>query len=210
MNYLQQVEALPVEIIQEYRRTGQSLAIPDDLKQWLLEVDAVIQIKETEKFDNISRIAKELIKRYPKLQFRVARARVYDAYNFFHVNEAISNEIWDNIYADKMEDLAKLCIAKGREEIAFKAFEKAHEYRTRAENRIRPEDLRAPVFIISIDIKAEDLGFGKGNLKEIARKDNDGHYIKLINSLSTDDNEKKRLLNDAGIEEAEIIEENHG
>ncbi len=208
MNYLQQIEALPFEILQDFRKTGRSLAIPAELQQYILELDAVMQIKETEKFDNLTRIAKELIIRFPHLQLRSARERVYDAYTIFHVNDTVSNETWDNIYADKMEDLAKLCIAKGKEEIAFKAFEKAHEYRTRNENRIRPEDLKAPVFIISIHIRPEDLGYEKGNLKEIARKSNEGHYIKLINSLNTEPSEKKRLLNDAGIADAEIIEEN--
>lgn len=207
MNNLQQLEALPVEIIDEFRKTGKSLAIAKDLQQYLHELETVVQIKEIEKFDNIARIARELVKKYPYLPVRTARARVYDAYTFFHISDAVANDIWDSIYADKMEDLARLCIAKGREEIAFKAFEKAHEYRTRSESRINPDDLKAPVFIISIDIKPEDLGFEKVNLKEIQKKDSEGHYVKLINSLNTDDEEKKRLLNDAGITDAEIIEE---
>jgi hypothetical protein len=208
MNNLQKLEALPVEIIDEFRKTGKSLAINKDMQQYLRELEAVVQIKEVEKFDNMSRIARELVKRYPQLPFRMARERVYDAYTFFHISDAVSNDIWDSVYADKMEDLAKLCIAKGREEIAFKAFEKAHEYRTKSESRIRPEDLKAPVFIISLNIKPEDLGYEKANLKEIARKDNEGHYVKLINSLNTNEEEKKRLRNDAGITDAEIVEDN--
>lgn len=207
MTYLQQIETLPAEIIQDFRKTGKSLAIPKEIQQFIKEVDSVIQIKETEKFDNISRIARELMKIYPGINYRVARERVYDAYNLFHVNDSVSNDAWDNIYADKMEDLAKICIAKGKEQTALKAFEKAYEYRTRAESRIRPEDLKAPVFIISMDIKPEDLGFEKSNLKEIARKANEGKYLKMINSLDTDETEKKRLKIDAQITDAEIIEE---
>lgn len=207
MTYLQQIETLPAEIIQDFRKTGRSLAIPNELQQFIKEVDSVIQIKETEKFDNISRIARELMKLHPSLTFRNARERVYDAYNLFHVNDSVSNDAWDNIYADKMEDLAKICIAQGKEQIAYKAFEKAHEYRTRAENRIKPEDLKAPVFIISTKIKAEDLGFEKANLKEIAKNINNGEYLKMINSFDIDKDERKRILDDAQIIDAEIIDE---
>ena len=73
-----------------------------------------------------------------------------------------------SIFADKYLDLAKLCIAKGKEETALKCIEKAHQARTNAENRIKPEDLKAPVYIISPQIKPEDLGYEKGNLHKIA------------------------------------------
>lgn len=65
----------------------------------------------------------------------------------------------------------------------------------------------APVFLISTDISPEQLGFKKRSLKEIAKKHNDGFYLKLIDNLPTDDEEKIRLKRDANIEDAEIIEE---
>ncbi len=207
MTYLEQVESLPAEIIQDFRKTGKSQAIPAEVQLYILQVDAVLQIKETERFDNITRIARELMKRYPGLMLDVAKRRVHDAYSIFHVNDPISSEIWDEVYAEKMEDLGKLCIAKGKEEIAYKAFDKAHEYRTKIGIRIRPEDLKAPIFIVSMNIKPADLGYDSANLREIAQKDQAGHYIKLINGLSSiDQADKERLLKDAGIEDAEIID----
>lgn len=208
MTFLQQIEALPAEIIQDFRKNGKSQALSKELKEYISHLDAVIQIKETEKFDNITRIARELMVRYPGLAIHTAKKRVYDAYSWFHVNDAVSNEVWDEVYAEKMEDLAKICIAKGKEETALKAWEKAHEYRTKADSRIKPEDLKAPVFIISTTIKPEDLGYESSNLKEIARKDMEGYYLKIINSLtSIDATERERLKKDANVEDAEIIDE---
>ena len=62
-------------------------------------------------------------------------------------------------------------------------------------------------FIISPTITAEELGFTKKNLKEIAAKHNQGFYVTLIDSLPIENKEKKRLLRDADIQDAEIVEE---
>ena len=53
----------------------------------------------------------------------------------------------------------------------------------------------------------EQLGFSKKNLKEIAAKHNQGFYVTLIDSLPIETKEKRRLLRDADIQEAEIVEE---
>ena len=65
----------------------------------------------------------------------------------------------------------------------------------------------APVFIISPEITPEELGFSKRSLKEIARKSNEGFYINLIESLPIEQEEKKRLLSDANIQDVEFTEE---
>jgi hypothetical protein len=207
MKYLERIETLDADIIAEFRKTRKSIAIPEDLQKYILQLDAVIEIRDTEKFDNISRIAKALKKRYPELPDRTARQRVYDAYTLFHINDNVSNDVWDKLYADKMENLARLCIARGKEDIAYKAFIRAHELRTRAESRIKPEDLKAPIFIISNKIKPEDVGFESANLQKIASKASDGHYAKLINKLPVSDEEKKKLYEDAEIQDAQIIED---
>jgi hypothetical protein len=206
IGYLAQLQLLPMPIINNFRKTGKSSAMKAELQQYVRELDAVMQIKETEYFDNISRIARKLQLRYPHLAFTTAKMRVYDAFNFFHINDTVTSDTWDAIYADKMEDLAALCLAKGNEKTAKEALALAHEYRTKAKSRIKPEDMTGNTYVISIDIKPEDLGFETDNLKEIARKKRDGYYLEMINSLNTSGSEKKRLMQDAGITDAEIIE----
>jgi hypothetical protein len=81
------------------------------------------------------------------------------------------------------------------------------ECRRRACEAAEKDSAWAPVFIISPEITPEELGFSKRSLKEIARKSNEGFYINLIESLPIENDEKKRLLSDANIQEAEFTEE---
>ena len=101
-------------------KKGKSMVISTDLQQYIRELDTVIELKQQQRFDNITRLARQLMLRFPSLSLTTAKERVYDAYNFFHVNDSVSEDIWDAVYADKMEDLAQLCIAKGKEEEARK------------------------------------------------------------------------------------------
>ncbi len=64
------------------------------------------------------------------------------------------------------------------------------------------------VFLISPELTPEDLGYSKVSLKEIASKHNKGFYLNLIENLPIEKAEKKRLLRDADIEEAEYEELN--
>jgi len=210
VSFLERIETLPVEIIADFRKFRKSSAIPAELQNYILELESVIQIRDQEKCDNISEISRQLQKKYPHLEFRTCRQRVYDALSFFHIDDNIAGKIWDNIYADKMEDIAKLLIAKGNEAAAIKAYALAHDYRTKAVNRIKPEDLKPPVFLIITKIKPEDLGYERKNLYDIARKAAQGKYVDMIEGLpGVNDEEKKRLKRDAGldIEDAKIIDE---
>ena len=205
---LMRLEKIPVEIIQDFRKHGKSQAIPANIQAYIRELDAVIEIKQTLRFDNITRLSRELMIRRPYLSFRKAQELVYDAYNFFHVGDSLSEDIWDRVYADKMEDLAQLCIAKGKEEEARRCLKDAHEMRTNSKSKLKPEDFKGNIYIVSIDVRPEDLGFERGNLKEIARKQMNGHYLNLINSLSgISETDKARLKADADIVDAEIVAE---
>lgn len=205
---LQKIEKLPFEILQDFRKTKKSMAIDKRLQQYIIELDAVIELKQQQRFDNISRIARKIMERFPHLAFKTAQERVYDAYSFFHVNDTISEDVWDSLYADKMEDLAQLCISKGKEEEARRALKDAHEMRTKSKAKLKPEDFKGNIYIVSLDVKPEDIGFERGNLKEIARREIDGYYRNLINSLSNISMaDKARLKADADIEDVEIIED---
>ncbi len=209
MSYLAQLDILPAKELITFRKTGRSEIIPAEIQDYIRQLDTVIQIKKTDKFHNVTRLAEKLMVTYPELSIHNAKKRVYDALAFFHVHDPVSNEVWDEIYAEKMDDIGQMCLTTGKLESAIKAFSLAHEYRTKENTEIRPEDLKPPIFIISNTITPRDLGFESNNLKNIARKDLEGHYIKLIDALDIDDFEKGKLKRDAGlqIEDAEIIEE---
>ena len=152
----------------------------------------------------MTRIVRELQKQFPGLSFSTARERYYDAMNFFHVDDNISADAWDNYYGDKMEDLARLSIAEGKLDTAKRCYVQAHAYKTKATERIKPQEWKVPVFIINNRIKPEALGFKKKSLYEIARKSEAGYYANIINSLPTTESEKERLRREADITDVEF------
>ena len=161
---------------------------------------------------NISRAARLLRTRIMALQekdvdIRTCKARFYSAISYFNVDNNVATKVWETDYANKYEDLAKLAIAADEYKTAKSCLDAAHECRLRASEAADKENAWAPVFLISNEVTAELLGFTKRNLKEIAQKNNNGFYINLIDSLPVEKEEKQRLLRDADIVDAEIIEE---
>ncbi len=200
-SFLARLEKLDPEVIQSFRKTQISLVIPADLQEYILQISSAFEIAKHE--GSVTRAAKKLCEQYPALTLPTAKKRYYDAITYFHVNNNVSNEVWDHFYADKFENLATMCLAKGKEEAAGRFIAKAHELRTKESDSINPEDLKAPVFIITDKLSPEDLGFENKNLQEIASKATQGKYAEIINALPIDKKEKDALFRDAGIEDVD-------
>lgn len=210
MNYLARIESLHPDIIEHYIETGMSRAIPEDLQLIISQLTWAVEIWETER--NITRAAKLLKMRVKAKQgitlgLMVCKQRINDSKLYFHVDCSVSNKFWLLDAADKFEDLNKLAIAQDRLKEAGTFHEKATEYRLKANSELSVTDMQPPIFLISDKMTLEELGFEKKNLKEIARKHSDGFYIELITKLPVDKSDKRKLLYDAGIEDAKIIEE---
>ena len=107
----------------------------------------------------------------------------------------------------KMEQRAQFAALKGDLKTQSKATERALECRRRAAEIADTDRSLGVTMLFHGDITPELMGLEKKSLKEIARKDNDGEYLKIINQLPLESLEKKRILRDADIKEAEIIEE---
>jgi hypothetical protein len=204
MTYLERIQALSPEIIEHFRITGQSAAISVELQDFIMQLDASARILRHE--GSITRAAQKLRNEYPALNIHTAKSRIYDALNFFYLDAAISQSVWDNYYADRYEDLSKLCLAADKYEAARHNFDRAYELRARASAAINPDNIKPPVFIITAELKPEDFGFENRKMYDIARKDQEGQYLKLIDGLNTTDENKQRLRNDAGIQDTEFVE----
>ncbi len=184
---------VPIEALKEFRQTGISKYIPNDLQRYIQQIDRAIELY---RFDgNISRVAGKLIAEFAQddLSMSTARSRIYDAINLFHLNNTVKNVAWDNYYADKMEDLAKLSIAADNITEARRCYEKAHAFRTsHNENDYDPDKLRPVEKIISPEVTPQRLGLHGDNLNKM--------WIKaqlFINELPIEDKEKARLLREA-------------
>lgn len=210
MSNLARIETLHPDIIDHFIETGASAAIPQELQQFIKQLSWAVEIHEYEK--NLSRASRELKRRIKATQNitlseRACRERIYDALNYFQVDNNVSNKFWYLDAADKFEDLAKLAIAQDKLTEAGRFKDKALQYRLAANTEMSLEDFAPPIFLISDKMTLEDLGLDKKNLKEIARKDSDGYYVKLITQLPIEKDEKNKLLKDANIEDAEIIDD---
>lgn len=116
-------------------------------------------------------------------------------------------KVWESNFANKYEDLAKLC-ALSRDYKSMKAcYDSALECRRRSSEIAEADRDLGVIFLISPELTPEELGFTKKNLKEIAAKHNQGFYVTLIDGLPIETKEKKRLMRDADIQDAEIVEE---
>jgi hypothetical protein len=155
---------------------------------------------------NISRCARRLQESFPNddLAVSTARSRIYDAINIFHLNNSVRNQAWDNYYADKIDDLARLSIAEGKYKEALGCFIKSHQLRTnKDEDAFDPETLKVKPMLVSPDVKAERMGLKEYNMKKMWQEG-----INMIEKMPIEKEEKEKLQQELsstlGITDAEL------
>lgn len=210
MNYLETLDKLHPDIVHHFLQTGESKGIPDEVQLFIKQIQYAAEIYECER--NISRAAKKLRIRILAEQkidvpVRTCKSRIYAALNYFNIDNNVAVKVWENDFADKYQDLAKLAISNDDLRTAKACYDAARDCRIAASEAAARESDWAPVFIITPDISVLDMGFENKSLKEIAKKHNEGFYVKLISALPIDKVEKKRLFSDADIEDAQFEEE---
>jgi hypothetical protein len=190
---LKDLHRLPVEIIQDFRKTGKSLAIPGYIQDYILQLDRAVEIHNAEHEHNVSRAAMRLMESFPNISLNTARARIFDAINYFHLNNTVKAEAWDNYYADRLEDLAQFAISKNNITEARRSMEKAREYRKEAAgNILNGEELKPHVILISPEVNPELLGLKDFNLKQLWKETQD-----FIEELPIDKMDKRNVMQDA-------------
>ena len=207
---LEKLESVHPDLITTFLTTGEGEGIPKDVQIFLKQLQWASEIYEFER--NITRGAKKLRVRIAAEQHltrgvRTCMSRINQAIGYFNVDCNVGIKVWENDFANKYEDLAKVCSAKRDYKMQKACMDQALECRRRASEMAEADRDLGVVFIISPEVTPEELGFQKKNLKEIAAKHNKGFYVSLIDGLPIESVEKKRLLRDADIEEAEMLEE---
>jgi len=207
MNKLERINKLHPDIITNFFEVGESSAIPKELQLYLEQISWATEIYQYER--NLLHAAKELQKRVlatqkVKLSVNSCRGRVYDALNYFSIDCNVSQDVWDLDTANKLEELAKLATVKGDFKTAANIRLQANELKVRASSA-QQTGTKTINYLLSPNLKADDLGFVDVSRKKIAQKANEGFYIKLINDLPVDKDEKKKLFADADITDVEEI-----
>lgn len=207
---LEKLESVHPDLITTFLTTGEGEGIPKDVQIFLKQLQWASEIYEFER--NITRGAKKLrvriaAEQHLTVDVRTCMSRINQAIGYFNVDCNVGIKVWENDFANKYEDLAKLCSAKRDYKMQKACMDQALECRRRASEMAEADRDLGVVFIISPEVTPEELGFQKKNLKEIAAKHNKGFYVSLIDGLPIESVEKKRLLRDADIEEAEMLED---
>lgn len=209
MKNLDILDKIHPDLISAFLVSGESNGIPQDVQLFLKQLQWAAEIYEYER--NITRAAKKLKKRINAeqrilIEERTCRARIYAAINYFSVDNNVSVKVWENNYADKYEDLAKLCAVRGDYKTMKNCYDSARECRSRASQIAEADRNLGIVFLITPNVTPEQLGYASVSLKKIAAKHNEGFYLQLINNLPIAKEDKKRLLRDADVQEAEYEE----
>lgn len=187
--------------IQAFLATRQSATIPQDLQDYILQLDTVNRLLHYNRL-SVRRAIDQIRKEWPTLTVAQARGIYYDAIDYFYHDDSASAAGWDRIYADQLDDLKLLAIEAGKYNTAMQCMLKAHELRTTV-REAQDFKWQAPVYYVNINVRPEDLGYKTQKLADIARRYEDQEYAAMINSLDTTDAEKERLMRDAGIKTVE-------
>lgn len=209
MTHFEVLSKLDPAIISHFLETGKSEGIPAETQQWLQEISMAYE--EYDKNRNISKAAESLKTRITarfkkRISIRTCQERIYSALEYFHVDNTVSDKVWYIDFANKYEEDAEKAITAEDFRAAYMFRKAAEECREKSSVAASLDVKFIPVFLISSDISIIDAGFEPKNLKEIAKKDNEGYYIRQINSLPIDEPEKKRLRIDANLPETPYIE----
>lgn len=206
MTNLEKIEQTHPDLISQFLATGRCDEIPRELQLFLQQLQWAMEIYEHER--NLKRAARRLRERinaeqHVKIELRSCQARLYEAINYFHVDNNVPIKIWEGLYADQFESLAKLSALAGDYKTQSKCYERALECRRRAAEIAETNRDLGITILYEPTITPELMGFEKKSLKQIAAKYNDGFYARLIADLPVENVEKKRLLRDADIEQIE-------
>lgn len=207
---IDRLDAIHPDLISAFLTGGKGEGIPVDIQLFLKQLQWAAEIYEYER--NITRAARKLRIRInaeqgERIEERTCMSRIYQAINYFNVDCNVPIKVWENNFANKYEDLAKICAVQRDYKSQKACYDAALECRRRASEVAEADRGLGVTFILSPEITAEEMGFAKRSLKEIAAKHNRGFYLNLIENLPLEKAEKKRLLRDADIEDAEIIRE---
>lgn len=199
------LESYKADDIQYFLAQRKSDVIPVDMQDYILQLDSMSRLFHYHKH-NYSRAVECLRKEWPQLTIAQARCIYRDALEYFYQDDGISARAWDLKYADAYDDLARLAIKSDKLATAKAALDKAHELRTKQREQ-ESHQWQPPIYLVNIKVRPEDLGYQSQRLMDIARRAEDAQYKELILGLETTEAEKKRLLADANIPDADIYAE---
>ena len=166
MDMYEELSRLPREIVANYRKSGHSQGISEKLKLYIERLDRAMETFHQER--SIRQAAIQLNASYKDISFNTCRNLIYDAINYFHLDNNVTEEAWCLYYADYYDDLSKKAEGEGDFKEARLSAKQAVELRLQASKvSVDPELLRPKDQVINPDISAGRLGLDEHNLKKL-------------------------------------------
>ena len=185
MTNIEKLENLHPDLISEFLATGQCSRIPEEMKMFLKQLQWAVEIFETER--NITRAARKLKLRINaqqgvSVEVRTCMARIYEAINYFNVDCNVSIKVWESNFANKYEDLAKLCAERRDYKNMKLCYDAALECRRRA-SEIAEADRDMGSDIRVIESKSIGEGYSALSMLDYESGDADEIQASLIEAM---------------------------
>ena len=123
------------DLISAFLTDGKGEGIPLEIQHFLKQLQWAMEVYEHER--NLTRAARKLRIRINaeqgiKIEERTCMARIYQALSYFNVDCNVPIKVWENNFANKYEDLAKMCAVQCDYKSQKACYDAALECRRRA------------------------------------------------------------------------------
>ena len=179
------------EQLQGLIERGDIKNLPEKVVQFYEQIDFIRCMFN--KYESKSFIINAVTVQWPRLSRYQATNLYYETLNFFNLDNQVKVEAWGNIYADKLDNMARICYEMNDAETYRRLIMDAAQLRGVGKDKPNqiPEELldRRPIFQT---MRIEDLGLPKANRNELAA---------LIDNLDITEHQKSKVKREAMIED---------
>jgi hypothetical protein len=189
---IEHLNKLSPEIVKSFleSRNPSSFGIPPKLADYILQINEASNLHRTN--HSITECAKKLQQSYPELSIHTCKSRIYDAINYLNSDCSVTSEAWYLHYADMFMKLFEVNLVAHNFREARTCLMKSCEYRIKASaNAIDPERIKFKHQLVSSDMELDRMGIKQKGMLNSYRK-----AMSIIDSLDTNDTEKKRLVDE--------------
>lgn len=179
------------EQLQSLIEKGEVKNLPEKVVAYYEQIDFIRCLYN--KYESKSFIINAVTVQWPKLSKYQATNLYYECLNFFNLDNKVKVEAWANIYADRLDNMARICYELNDFETARRLTMDAAGLRGVGKEKPPqvPDELldRRPVFYT---IRLKDIGLPEANRNELAA---------LIDGLDIPERERSRIRKEALIED---------
>jgi len=178
---------------------GETANLPEKVVNFYEQIDFIRCLYN--KYESKSFIINAVVKQFPLLSKYQATNLYYECLNFFNLDNQVKVEAWANIYADRLDNMARICYELNDFETARRLTMDAASMRGVGKEKPNeiPEELldRRPTFYT---MKIEDIGLPKANRHLLAE---------FIDNIDVSEKERRLYKREAMIEDVpfEMIED---